>query len=348
MSTGSKLGLAAAAVVMALFVWIALDLRDPQEGGLPAERAAPRMRPAENGQLPRAVEAEGRDAAARDRRAAIPARRAVDDAAAEPIDRQELAAGIDGEQLAAVVVSAPPAPNEGVAGSDSAPGDEADPERRGAAAQRQGDAGAAEGDSAESKRAFVPAPGDLKPDANLTGADLSMMQLEDVDLQGADLSKAKMHRTNMMGALLNEANLNGADMTHANMRRAELAETDMAQARLDNADLRGAKLTGAALTDASMVKTNVAGVNFYGADLTGADMREAILFGVDLRDSNLENVDFRGADMRDANLANADLTQAKNLTCTQLTSARGWQSAFRSEQLACGGPLPSVPETAEE
>ena len=361
MTTGAKLGIVAVAVVATLFVWIAIDVRQDNDStdatGAPAARridgslatedrdaAQDRGRP--QGQVQRQVADAAGGGLTAEGRTNVQARsdagvaqtgerdRRLPDAAAI---RQEA----DGERVAdAVVATGEPAPGTAAkaAGEGSAAAGNGKPTA--GATNRGGEAGGAEA----AKPAYVPAPGDLKPDANLAGADLSHAVLEGKDLQGADLSDSKLHRANLMDALLNEATLAGANLTHANMRRAELVDVDMSDAMLDQADLRGAKLEGSNLSGSSMFKTNVAGVSFYGADLADADFREAILFGVDLRSTNLENVNFLDADMRDANLTNADLTKAQNLSCAQLISARGWQTSFRGENLACGAPIPTLGE----
>jgi uncharacterized protein YjbI with pentapeptide repeats len=71
-----------------------------------------------------------------------------------------------------------------------------------------------------------------------------------VDLSGADLSR--------MDLLL--ANLSGADLSGANLVLANLKGTD-----LSGANLRGANLVGARMI----------GVDLEGADLCGADLRTA-------------------------------------------------------------------------
>ena len=77
-------------------------------------------------------------------------------------------------------------------------------------------------------------------DANLSGANLSSIELTQADLRGANLSGA-----NLSSAELTQADLRGANLSGANLSSAELT-----QAFLNEANLRGANLSSAELTQA--------------------------------------------------------------------------------------------------
>ena len=80
---------------------------------------------------------------------------------------------------------------------------------------------------------------EIKPNANLAGANLSRANLEGANLRGADLEGAKLVRVN----------LNGADLREANLTEADLREASMRVAWPISGDLSGADLTGAYLSD---------------------------------------------------------------------------------------------------
>jgi uncharacterized protein YjbI with pentapeptide repeats len=80
---------------------------------------------------------------------------------------------------------------------------------------------------------------EIKPYANLNGADLS-----GADLRGADLIVA-----NLIGADLTKADLSGADLSGAYLTRANLSGAD-----LSGADLSGAYLYGAILPNGKTLK----------------------------------------------------------------------------------------------
>jgi hypothetical protein len=117
---------------------------------------------------------------------------------------------------------------------------------------------------------------EIKPGADLSGADLHGANLSGVDLISADLS----------GTDLSYADLSGADLTGANLTGADLRNADLHGAHLNWADLRGAHLFG---------------TDFRDADLVCTDFRDA-----DLRYANLQN-----ANLAEANLAGADLTDVR-------------------------------------
>ena len=98
------------------------------------------------------------------------------------------------------------------------------------------------------------------------------------------------------------------DFSSASLRGLDLAKVDFAGVNLRKADLRGTTLSGAVLIDADL-----AGANFFKAALDGADLSGANLIG------------------------------AVYLNCAQLVATRNWQSAFRDPDLACGAPIPPVP-----
>ena len=98
------------------------------------------------------------------------------------------------------------------------------------------------------------------------------------------------------------------DLSNVSLRGLDLAKADLTGADLRKTDLRGTILSGATLIGA-----NLAGANFFKAVLDGADLSGANLIG------------------------------AQFLNCAQLVTTRNWQSAFRDSDLACGAPIPPIP-----
>jgi len=91
---------------------------------------------------------------------------------------------------------------------------------------------------------------------------------------------------------LRGANLRGANLRGANLRGANLRDADLRGADLCDADLRDAYLYGANLYGAYLY-----GANLYGAGLRGADLCDADLRGADLWGASLRGADLRGADL---------------------------------------------------
>lgn len=74
---------------------------------------------------------------------------------------------------------------------------------------------------------------------NLSGIDLSEIDLRGANLKSTNLSGSNLKSTNLSGANLFKANLSGANLTEANLSNAYLFQTDLSDTRLSNADLRG-------------------------------------------------------------------------------------------------------------
>lgn len=74
---------------------------------------------------------------------------------------------------------------------------------------------------------------------NLSGIDLSEIDLRGANLKSTNLSGSNLFSTNLSGANLFKANLSGANLTEANLSNAYLFQTDLSDTRLSNADLRG-------------------------------------------------------------------------------------------------------------
>jgi len=98
------------------------------------------------------------------------------------------------------------------------------------------------------------------PGCNLFQADLSYLDLPDVDVSGArlrqaDLSLATMNRANFTGTNLSIANLFGARFTAASFAYADMSRVTAVGAYFGGADLTGARLDGANLSGAEMAAT---------------------------------------------------------------------------------------------
>ncbi len=87
---------------------------------------------------------------------------------------------------------------------------------------------------------------EIKPSANLRGANL-----HGSDLRGATLCDAKIS-----GATLRGANLYGADLRGADLSAADLSAADLSAANLYGTDLSAADLRGATLCDANLASFN--------------------------------------------------------------------------------------------
>jgi Pentapeptide repeats (8 copies) len=131
------------------------------------------------------------------------------------------------------------------------------------------------------------------------------------DLAGKTLTSSEISGyTNGLGcADLASANLSGLDLeqldfTNANLRGANLQNADLTQATLDGANLTGADLAGATLDQASA----------RGTDFSHADMSGVSLIQTDLTGANLDDTSLGGANFGQATFDGTTLTGATGLT----------------------------------
>ena len=141
--------------------------------------------------------------------------------------------------------------------------------------------------------------------ANLSGVNLAELDLTSVNFSYANLTNAYLFGTKFPLANLSFANLDGANLTYANLTYASLPN---------------ANLTGANLTYATLFYNNLVGANFSKANLTGANLNLATLTGANLANADLTGVDLSNATLTGANLNLATLTGA-NLFCATFTNA---------------------------
>jgi uncharacterized protein YjbI with pentapeptide repeats len=151
----------------------------------------------------------------------------------------------------------------------------------------------------------------LGPDErDLSGADLSGMELAGADLRGALLEAADLRGANLEGARLDDAvlahaHLEGVRFAGATLRGANLGKTRATRAVLTGCDLRGATVYQA---------------DFSGADLSGAQLGamqalELLAEGASFADAFGEQPFFFKAKLRGCTLRGARLPQAVFVQC---------------------------------
>lgn len=93
--------------------------------------------------------------------------------------------------------------------------------------------------------------------ADLRGANLSGCYLYDADFQGANLRRANLCRAGLIGANFHRANLSGADLSHAYLAQSDLSNANLSSARLQEADLQAALLTEATFNRTQIAKAEM-------------------------------------------------------------------------------------------
>jgi isoamylase len=109
----------------------------------------------------------------------------------------------------------------------------------------------------------------------LSQEDLSGAQLDGADLADLVLDEARLFQATLRGGKLQRVRLRGADLSRADCRGASFREADLTRALLTGADLRNADFGEAVL---------------WGADLRGADLSEARLLHADLRGARYDDL----------------------------------------------------------
>jgi uncharacterized protein YjbI with pentapeptide repeats len=140
---------------------------------------------------------------------------------------------------------------------------------------------------------------------DLTGADLT-----ELNLAGANLAKADLTGARLAGASLSGANLARAKLFRADLSQADLSRANLFKANLSQADLAGANFNGADLSGAFLVRANLSGATLIGACLKGASLGQASLFRTKLARAVLREASFFKADLTEADLSDADLEGA--------------------------------------
>jgi uncharacterized protein YjbI with pentapeptide repeats len=149
------------------------------------------------------------------------------------------------------------------------------------------------------------------PVVNLVGADLSGAQMREMDLDNAFLQSVNLYRAN-----LTLVNLRGADLRDAVASRACLSSADLDQAMLDGASFNGSFMALATLDGAS---TQLLAVSFRSAYLDAAS-----------GDTNFEGgARFTGAYVSDRTDLDANLSETQPLP-KEADVIEEWQSCFSS------------------
>jgi len=182
----------------------------------------------------------------------------------------------------------------------------------------------------------------LGTNANLSGLNLNQMDLSGLNLSDADFTSTNLSSVNLSSANLTNANFSGATLTSVNLTDTSAANSIFRSATLRSVNLSNADISNAIFSEidsrgltintalpAGWVSVNGtligAGAHAVNSNLLGANLEGVDLTGIDLTNSNLTGVNFRGANLTDAvlvnsNLTNADITGA-NLTLADVSGA---------------------------
>jgi uncharacterized protein YjbI with pentapeptide repeats len=198
--------------------------------------------------------------------------------------------------------------------------------------------------------------------AAITGQPLHNIDMSNIFLKFLDLNKVDLNGANFSGANLKSSGFRGSDFANSNFSNANLHGASFQGSNLNFANFsrvttKYTEFSGGSYIGTDFSKANLSqlkilsdGENFSQANFKGANLWRAGIQGGNFTKANFENAnlelamfyqgDFKNANFKNANLLNASLNQAKNLTCDQLYKAINWETAVRSNDLACGASVP--------
>lgn len=159
--------------------------------------------------------------------------------------------------------------------------------------------------------------------ANLSGADLSGLSMENArmsygtfnranlsgtNLNGADMSLASMAGVNLSRTQLYGTNMCGAYMIGANLDMASLKKVNMREANLNTASMKKCRVSETILYRASLQAACMDGSVFKNCKMCGADLSNTSLFHTRIVDSALQNVKLICARFGDVDLSNSNMS----------------------------------------
>jgi uncharacterized protein YjbI with pentapeptide repeats len=158
----------------------------------------------------------------------------------------------------------------------------------------------------------------LEPAADLSGCDLT-----DLELAGLDLSRSDLTEANLSGVNLRRTILDGSDLTQADIRDAVLEGTSLKNATLERTDLRNTDLTRAIFSPSTLEGSRLDGANLEQVDLSGVSLKNASAMGTNFSGGTFEGSDLSGVVLDGSNLDGATLIGATGLSDETLAQALG-------------------------
>ncbi|MEO1389709.1 MAG: pentapeptide repeat-containing protein [Cyanobacteria bacterium J06634_6] len=139
---------------------------------------------------------------------------------------------------------------------------------------------------------------------------------------------------------LRDADLTGLELENVNFARADLRGADLTNAYLydadfQQADLRGAILSRSMLVGANLCKANLSEAILEHAYLNQSDLSNANLTGACLQEADLQAALLMEATLVNARLASAEMSESEGLTMLQLQVAKDSHLAFLRKDMTC-------------
>lgn len=167
---------------------------------------------------------------------------------------------------------------------------------------------------------------------NLTGCDLSKLDLRNINFKFAIMNKCNLSYSNLSNCIFDQADLNGAILDHADlrgvkMRRAQMVNVSALACIMDDsggvcAILEGSNMKGAVFDEAQLAGANIRLVNLKGGSLNNCNLRNANLAGTNLEDADLSNANLQLANLRGTNLENCTMENVTPIHMSQTMNSQ--------------------------
>lgn len=183
---------------------------------------------------------------------------------------------------------------------------------------------------------------------NLSGCDLSNLDLSNRNLSFIDFSNSNLSYANMTGSRLSGADLSNANLQSVNLQNsisdfAIFQYTNMDDVNLENSNFEGANLNKANISNANLQKSVFANAHFTGANMENSNLSEsdfslATMIDVNLQNSYLEKTRLTYANLTNANLKDSSIINSiigkTNMTRVNLDGATildtyPWDTSFK-------------------
>ncbi|MEM6449751.1 MAG: pentapeptide repeat-containing protein [Cyanobacteria bacterium P01_D01_bin.105] len=169
---------------------------------------------------------------------------------------------------------------------------------------------------------------DSVPTISLRNADLSFVQLDEVNMSSSDLQFVNLYQAQMNGADLSDAKLNNSHLIYASLNSSDLSGADFSSVTTkepgvgnDWASSTRFFLGGTYTYSSSLLGARLRGANLKGANLDSVDLSNADLYEADLEDTNLKYAYVKDTSFSGTNLQEADLRSLHNWTQEQIAEA---------------------------
>ena len=163
-------------------------------------------------------------------------------------------------------------------------------------------------------------------DSRLAAADFRKALVKGGDFTGADLTGTLFASVSAGGAAFAKARMAGLDGSNSDFSGADFSQAELSKANFNNAIFDKAKMTGVKAAAFTAQRASFADCDLTGADLAGARLNAAVfngakLCGATFTAATCDNAEFYGVDASGAKFSGADLRASRADASSQFVGA---------------------------